>query len=327
MSNPNNPVFPYAASTDSTLSVASDNAQTTLNGGINSSVTTIPVASVSLFTTPCIFVIDGEIIQAASVSGNSFTGCIRGFAGSSATTHTDTTPVYGYIVAYLHNQITAEVNSISSLLFNSDFSGLKKNENLLILSEAFETGATWNLSSGATISGTTGTDPTGGSTARTLLEGSSLGLNSVSSTFSSPVIGNTYTFSVYAKYTNNQWLTIGQDIANETARRVSFDIQNGLVGIQGASATGAIVSVGNGWYRCLVQTTCTNNADKSFDIVLSNANNVVSYVGASTQSVYIWGAQVRSGGFDGPLSYISTDGSIVSLINGGDLVLDYGDLT
>jgi len=327
MSNPNTASFPYAATTDVTLSVATDNAESTLTSAINSSVTTIPVVDGSAFTVPCLIVIDGEIIRVRTKSTNTLTDCERGFDGSTAASHSDTTSVYGYVLAYHHNQVAAEVSALSTLVFQSDFSGLKKNENLLTYSEALETGAAWSLTSGSTISATSGTSPTGTATARTLLEGASSGLNAVSSAFSSPVVAATYTFAVYAKYTNNQWLTVGQDILADTTRRVSFDIQNGVLGTQGAAATGAIVSVGNGWYRCLVVTNCTSDANKNLDIALSSADNTVSYLGTTTKTALLWGAQVLSGGFDAPLTYIKTSGASVSFTGGGDLILDEGDLS
>ena len=310
------------------LVVASDQAQTSLNGSIGTSDTVINVNSTTSFNVPCIITIDGELILAIGTSaGTEFTGCVRGFGGTTAASHSDATDVFGYIVSYHHNQVAAEVNSMSSLLFGSDFSGLKRNENLLLWSEALETGSSWSLASGSTISATNGTSPIADTTARTLLEGNTIGLESVSSAFSGPVVAATYTFSVYAKYTNNQWLTIGQNIAGDTTRRVSFDIQNGVIGIEGSASNGAIVPIGSGWYRCLVVTNCTNNVNKNFDIVLSSDDNVVSYLGTNTQTVLLWGAQVRTGGFDGPLTYLKTTGAIVSFLGGGDLILDEGDLS
>jgi hypothetical protein len=325
MANPNIPSFPYAAPTDLILTVASDNAHTTLNGALTNNATTIAVIDASRFTIPCLIAIDAEIVRVRNKSGNNLTSCDRGFIGSP-TTHSDATDVFGYILSYHHNQTSAEVAAMGSVLFNQDFSGLKKNENLLIFSEAFDN-VVWIKTSGSTISANNGTSPTGLSTACTLLEGSTPGVNGISLLPQSLVNGSTYTFTVYAKYTNSQWLTIGQNVANDTTRRVSFDIQNGVVGTQGGIATGAIVSVGNGWYRCIVVTTSTSAANKTFDIALSNADNVVSYLGTTTSTAQIWGAQVRLGSLDGPLTYIRTSGASVSFTGSGDLILDEGDLT
>jgi len=327
MANPNTASFPYAAASELVLTVATDNAESVLTADIDDNDTTIPVTDGSRFQVPCLIVIDDEIIRVGSKSTNNLTSCERGIDGTTPASHTDTTAVFGYVLAYHHNQLAAEVKAMSTLVYQTDFSGLKKNENLLARSESFETGASWTLTSNATISATNGASPTGALSARTLLEGDSSGINAVSSAFTSPVVGDTYTFSVYAKYTNNQWLTIGQNIAGDTTRRVSFDIQNGVIGTQGSAALGAIVALGSGWYRCLVVTTCTNAGNKNFDIVLSNADDGVTYIGTTTQTALIWGAQVQAGGFNGPLTYIKTVGASVSIVGGGDLILDEGDLS
>jgi hypothetical protein len=66
-------------------------ASTTLSGSgrvaLNSSDTTINVESVSGFSTTGALVIDSEIITYTGLSGNSFTGCVRGTQGSMAAAH------------------------------------------------------------------------------------------------------------------------------------------------------------------------------------------------------------------------------------------------
>jgi len=74
-----------------------NNAITTLSGAINGSVTSIPVSDASAFPSVGDFVIivDREIIQVTSVTGDTFT-CVRGYEGSDATPHSD-----GAIVAHI----------------------------------------------------------------------------------------------------------------------------------------------------------------------------------------------------------------------------------
>lgn len=61
---------------------------TTLNGGIDNVVTTIPVTSVASFKSgQGILLIDSELITYTGVSGASFTGCTRGTYGTSAASH------------------------------------------------------------------------------------------------------------------------------------------------------------------------------------------------------------------------------------------------
>ncbi len=86
----------------------SDLAQTTLASTINSSVTTVPGVSSSKFDTGGGYLnIDNELLSYAAISGNSFTGCVRGLGSPVATTasgHNSGAIVTGVVVA---TQLTA----------------------------------------------------------------------------------------------------------------------------------------------------------------------------------------------------------------------------
>ena len=325
MANTNVATFPFAAPTDDVLTVASDNAQTTLNGDITDTASSIIVTDASGFQVPCIIVIDSEIILARSKSTNTFTNCVRGFAGSTPSAHTDVTNVFGYIVAYQHNQMAAEVKSVGSYIFQQDFGGFKRTENLITYSEDFTQGY-WSKSSGVTIASSSETLPNG-SVGKQLVEGTSNGVNQISGVPSGVVVGETYTFSVYAKYDSVPYMFIGQNLGGTEQRWAWFDIQNGEIGNVGNLAQAAMVSIGNGWYRCIVITECTSNSNKSFGIALATANGSKNFVGTATNKNIICGAQVRTGALDDSLTYIKTTGTTFSLTGGGDLVLDEGDLS
>jgi len=323
MSNTNTPNFPYKAPTDIVLSVASDDAFTSLSAGITDNDTTIPVVSTTSFNVPCLIVIESEIIMAGDKTANSFTNCTRGF-GSTPAAHLGDLPVYGYIVAYHHNQVAAEIKSIGSWLHTNDLSGLKKSENLITYSEAFNNGA-WAKTSGSTITSTSQTSPTGDSTACTLTEGSSNGMNGVSFT-TSMTAGTPIVISCYAKYTNNPWIVIGQNITGETGRRAWFNLQTGATGTVGSSAKSTIIPLANGWYRCLIETTWTAQLAVSIDVALAPSDGTATYTGTSTKNVKIWGAQLEASSISGPLTYVKTQGATISFTAGGDLVLDEGGL-
>jgi len=61
----------------------------TLNGGINASVTTITVASATAFTTSGAIWIDGEYITYSGKTATDFTGCVRGADGTTAASHSN----------------------------------------------------------------------------------------------------------------------------------------------------------------------------------------------------------------------------------------------
>lgn len=69
----------------------------TLNGSINSSVTTILLASTGTFPSSGVALINNEFIIYTGVSGNNLTGVIRGANGTTAASHTNGAAVIGYI--------------------------------------------------------------------------------------------------------------------------------------------------------------------------------------------------------------------------------------
>jgi hypothetical protein len=99
-------------------------------------------------------------------------------------------------------------------------------------------------------------------------------------------------YSVFAKAGTNNFFQIwgGADV-NSFA---NFDLSAGTVGTVGSNFTASIVSVGNGWYRCIVTT--------SSSILNSWANGIVTSASASrnetntlTTTVILWGAQLVQG--------------------------------
>ena len=80
--------FPTSLDTADDLVRATNSASTKLTSGINNSVTSIGVISVALFPSSGIIRINDEIISYTGTSGgNTFTGCSRGFEGTTAASH------------------------------------------------------------------------------------------------------------------------------------------------------------------------------------------------------------------------------------------------
>lgn len=110
----NTAIYPGAAVALSDLTVATNRASTTLSSGINNVVTTVPVASVALFTAPCIIFIDSEAIFCGTAASGSFTGCVRGFDNTTAASHSSGATVENLVIAYHHNQPVAEIIAIEA---------------------------------------------------------------------------------------------------------------------------------------------------------------------------------------------------------------------
>jgi prepilin-type N-terminal cleavage/methylation domain-containing protein len=66
---------------------------TDLAGNINDSTVSIPVDDTSGFPASGIIQIEDELIQYTSIAASTFTGCVRGFNGTTAIDHSDNTPV------------------------------------------------------------------------------------------------------------------------------------------------------------------------------------------------------------------------------------------
>jgi hypothetical protein len=115
-------------------------------------------------------------------------------------------------------------------------------------------------------------------------------------------VSGVQTFSFYAKAGSKNWvMCLG---TGATIPQVYFDLQNGVVGTE-SNATGAIVSVGNGWHRCSMSHTQTIG---SVRIYVATADNDVTQ---SSGSVYIQNAQLEQS--DIATDYIATTTAAVSV--------------
>ncbi len=73
-------------------------AATRLTASIDEDDTTIPVTSTTGFLTADILTIDGEKIPYTGITDTSFTGCIRGYDGTLATSHGPRTNSAGQVI-------------------------------------------------------------------------------------------------------------------------------------------------------------------------------------------------------------------------------------
>lgn len=109
-------VYPTAVATDADLLVARNRSRTTLNGSINASTSTIVLTSGALFGNNMVITIDSEDIFCTTLTSNTFTGCTRGYGGSTAATHSSLSNVTGNIVANHHNVLKNEVKAVETAL-------------------------------------------------------------------------------------------------------------------------------------------------------------------------------------------------------------------
>jgi len=108
----------HVATTDELLQ-ATDHASTTLSADINASTTTITVASGAAFVAGQVIQIDSEQIKICSVSSNTLTACGRGFAGTTAASHTAPVPVKTPVLAAYYNTLGQELSALESDKFGA----------------------------------------------------------------------------------------------------------------------------------------------------------------------------------------------------------------
>ncbi len=108
-----------------------------------------------------------------------------------------------------------------------------------------------------------------------------------------------YTFAFFAKANTLSWCAF-QTSGFTTPGDVFtfFNLGSGAVGTTGAGHTASIVSVGNGWYRCIVTFT-TDAADTvgTCRIFLAEADSDTSMLLDGTKSIYLWNVDFTTGAF------------------------------
>src|SRR5690349_11976646 len=108
----NTPIYPTRAAAVADLTVATNNATTTLTLSAGTGDTSFTVASTVGFTAPVLLFIDLEEVKCTGLTATSFTGCTRGFDNTTVASHSISATVGNFVAAYMYNQVAAEVISI-----------------------------------------------------------------------------------------------------------------------------------------------------------------------------------------------------------------------
>jgi hypothetical protein len=191
----------------------------------------------------------------------------------------------------------------STASFYNGVTTAKAEENLCTYSQELIPGPWGTIFTTVTANSTTA--PDGTTTAETITEDTTTNAHSLYQTPVPSMLANTaYTFSVFVKNIDRQYVTLGVAGTNGTYFAATYDLTGVTVTATNAVGTGyshtssSITSVGNSWYRLVVSGVVgTGVSGQTWSISLgTNGTPTLDgrgrevYLGTS-KAVYAWGAQ------------------------------------
>jgi hypothetical protein len=162
----------------------------------------------------------------------------------------------------------------------------KAEENLVLRSQEFDN-ASW-VKTRLSVTANTTTAPDGTTTAETLTGTGVTGSNNIQQAVTP---NGACVASVFAKANTNNFIQIA--FTGDNTSYVNFDVSTGVVGTADGTATGSIVSVGDGWYRCVVVNSSTAVTQVVLALAASNSQARLPGENVLSTSVFIWGAQLE----------------------------------
>jgi len=245
-----------------------------------------------------------------TMTGASFLVQIYSAVSFSTISHNGTNGVVYYVWGaqlVQSNWAGPYVQTVGSAVNTGNIRGItQKLQNLLIQSEVLDNSA-W-LKTASAISADTIANPVDGAVTADTLTASAGGTfhyvaynNAAVYKTLAPVGNGPFTFSIYVKRNNNDWIALMTQDNHNASNAIYFNTNTGAFGSTGANATvlGATAKIeqtlANGWYRLSVTIPKIQDyasATAGFGVFLANADGGNSFSAAGTEAVYLFGAQL-----------------------------------
>jgi len=140
--------FPGRVATDADLMIAVDRQQTRLASPLDSSATSMTVENAAIISAYNLLSIDDEIVKTTGAPVGNVVPISRGFDGTTPALHLASATVSGFIDAYHHNALVAEVEAIEQAL-GVDLVNIAGNTRIAVVSTDYSFGP---IVSGAGVS-------------------------------------------------------------------------------------------------------------------------------------------------------------------------------
>jgi hypothetical protein len=184
--------------------------------------------------------------------------------------------------------------------------------NVAQFSEQFNNAA-W-ISAEITITANNTNSPDGYVNADKVVSNTNNALHFIGPALTSFVSGTAYTSSVFVKKDTGRYfqLLYGSGGFGFT-QYANFDLQLGTVTFQGAAASAKIDNFGNGWYRCAITSTATQNfSDSCYSAIITSGTAARAENHSTALSYWVYGYQIEAGAY--ATSYIPTLGTSVTRV-------------
>lgn len=164
-------------------------------------------------------------------------------------------------------------------------------KNWALATEGFDTGS-WAAGS-ASVTPNAAVAPDGNTTADSLIPSSGATTPYAQQHVTGLTASTSCTCTVFMKANGIQWVDFV--MYDGGYYNAWFDLTNGILGTKDAGlSSAAIEDVGGGWFRCTIIRTITND-NVYHSIRPCDADTSTTYTQAGTNSIYIWGAELKVG--------------------------------